>query len=164
MNNQLAKEAARWKNCNSYSRPSSPDARRRYNNALPALTVLCPLRTSSMPQLGKQPTAATLVSLRQSSASCTQVYAHMPGDVSISNHRTVEDRIMEWEKAEQRLTSAFFLVWAVGVTLLGGWHVASQFSASVAHLQVVVAVLAATCTPVAFSRIKGQGSAPNPVA
>ena len=128
MNNQLAKEAAFWENRSSYSRPSSPDARRRHSIALPALTVGLPLRTSSMPQVGKQPTAAVLVSRCQSTAACTPGDRHLPGDVAIANQRTVEDRIIEWENAEQRLTSAFFLMWAVGLALLGGgmWPTSSR--------------------------------------
>ena len=157
MNTQLAKEAALREDWNSYWRPSSPDARRRYSNALPALAVGCPLRTSSMPHLEK-PTAAPLFSRCQTSAACAQGSQHLPEDAAIANHRTVEDIMRDWDNAEQRLTSAFFLMWALGVMLLGGWHVANHFSESVAHLHVVVAVLAATCTPVAFSRIKSQGS------
>ena len=80
-----------------------------------------------MPQLWKKPTAATVFSRRQSSAACTPNHHHLPEDAAIANRRTVEDRSMEWEIAEQRLTSAFFLVWAVSVALLGGWQLAHQF-------------------------------------
>jgi hypothetical protein len=130
MNNQLAKEAALWKNWSPYSRPSSPEARRRHSNALSALTVGRPprlLRSRSTPQSGKLPTPATLVSRRHSSAACEQGDEHLPRVAAIAEHRTFEDRMRDWEKAEQTLTSAFFLIWAMGVTLLGGWHVATQF-------------------------------------
>ena len=80
-----------------------------------------------MPQVGKQPTAAALVSRCQSSAAYTPGYRHLPEDAATANHCTVKVRIIEWENAEQRLTSVFFLMWAMGVTLLGWWHVVNQF-------------------------------------
>ncbi|KAJ1482001.1 hypothetical protein T484DRAFT_1805346 [Baffinella frigidus] len=151
MNRQLAKEVARGKNLD-YSRPARPDAK-RHSNALPALTVARPrrlLRSNSVPQLDaamhEQDTATHFTRSQSSAVSTHGGYEHLPEDAASANHRTVEDCMRDWENAEQKITSAFFLVWAVGVTLLGVWHVASQFSASVAHLQVAVAVLAATCT------------------
>ena len=144
-----------WKNWD-YSLPASREAERD-SNAVPALTVFHqrPLRTCSLPRFLKQPPAPTLFSRSQSAAASTQRYEHLPEDASITNHRTVEElRMLDWEKADQTITSACFLMWAVSVVLLGGWHVASQLSANVA--QVAVAVLAATCTPVAFSRINRQ--------
>ena len=120
-----------------------------------------PLRTHSIPQIVRPGPA--IVSRSQSAAASIQRYAHLPEDAAITDHRTVEElRMLDWEKADQSITSACFIMWAVGVVLLGGWHVASQLSANVA--QVAVAVLAATCTPVAFSRINRQRSAPYPIA
>jgi uncharacterized membrane protein YiaA len=60
----------------------------------------------------------------------------------------------DWEKAEQRVTSAFFIVWAVGVVLLGVWHLANQFSESVVYFQVAVAFLAAASAIVCINRRK----------
>jgi hypothetical protein len=113
------------------------------------------LRTHSIPQFVKRPPAPTRGARSQSAAASTQRYPRLQEDAAIANHHNVEYlRTREWEQGEQMITSAFFLVWAVSVVLLGGWHVASQLSANVA--QVAVAVLAATCTPVAFSRINRQ--------
>ena len=86
------------------------------------------------------PTAKTFFSRSQSS-----IYEHLPEDAAIAAHPTFQDPCGSWENAEQTLTSAFFFVWAVGVILLGGWHVADHFSVSVGYLQVAVAILAATC-------------------
>jgi len=113
------------------------------------------LRTRSMPQFVKQPPSPTRYARSQSTAASKQRYPRLPEDAAITNHRNAEYlRTREWEQGEKTITSAFFLVWAVSVVLLGGWHVASQLSANVA--QVAVAVLAATCTPVAYSRINRQ--------
>jgi len=147
MDQKLAKEAALWKNW-AYSRPM--EAQRNSDDA-PALTAVRerPLRLRSAPQLVKQPAAPKR---SQSAAASIQGYTSLQEDPAIINHRTVEDlRARKWEKAEQKITSAFFLVWAASVVLLGGWHVANQLSASV--VQVAVAVLTASCAPVAFSRI-----------
>jgi len=97
-----------------------------HSNAQPALTVVHRrqlLRTSSTPQHVNQPTDGTLFSLSQPSNACTQETE----DAAIASHRTAEARVLDWENAEQKLTSAFFLVWAVSVTLLGWWHVVNQF-------------------------------------
>ncbi|KAJ1477472.1 hypothetical protein T484DRAFT_1750039 [Baffinella frigidus] len=113
MNHQLAKEAEIWKSWSSHSRPSSPEARSRHSNEGAALNA------NSTPQRGKQPTSAPIFSRCQTTAVCSK------GDAL--NHRTVEDRMRDWVKAEQTITTAFFLMWVAGVTLLGGWHVANQF-------------------------------------
>jgi hypothetical protein len=86
------------------------------------------------------PTAKTYFSRSQSS-----IYEHLPEDAAIAAHPTFQHPCGSWENAEQTPTSAFFFVWAVGVILLAGWHVADHFSVSVGYLQVAVAVLAATC-------------------
>ena len=112
------------------------------------------LRTRSVPQSVTQPAVSSPWSRSQSAAASTHDYPRLQEDATITNHRTVEDlRARKWEKAEQKVTNAFFLVWAVSVVLLGGWHVVNQLSASV--VQVAVAVLAAT-TPVAYLRINRQ--------
>ena len=98
----------------------------QHSNALPALTVVHRrqlLRTSSKPQYVNQLADVTLLSLSRPSNACTQDTE----DAAITSYRTAEDRILDWESAEQRLTSACFLMWAVGVTLLGWWHVANHF-------------------------------------
>jgi len=142
MDQQLGKEAALWKKW-AHSRSARPDAIENSNGEL---------RTRSMPQFVKQPPAPTPCPRSQSAAASTQEYPRLQEDAAITNHRTVEDlRARKWDKAEQKLTNAFFLVWAAGVVLLGGWHVANLLSASV--LQVTVAVLTASCIPVAISRV-----------
>ena len=153
MDQQLAKEAALWKNW-AYSRPT--EAQR--SDAAPALTAALqrPLRLRSEPQLVKQLAAHKR---SQSASANIQGYTSLQEDQAIINHRTVEDlRAQKWEKAEQKITSAFFLLWAASVILLGGWHVANQLSPSVVHFQVATAILAATCMPVAFSRINRQAT------
>mmetsp|Transcript_68017 Transcript_68017/g.162433 ORF Transcript_68017/g.162433 Transcript_68017/m.162433 type:complete len:178 (+) Transcript_68017:83-616(+) len=157
MKSQLAQAAALRKNF-GYSRSLSlPDAKRD-SSALPASAATRPLHllrtsSSSMPQLVAQPIATTLFSRTQSSAERNEAYDYLPEGVATANRRTVEDRMRDWDNAEQTLTSAFFFVWAVGVISLGGWHVVSQFSP---NLQVAV-----TCISlVAFARIsrKGRGA------
>ncbi|KAJ1471985.1 hypothetical protein T484DRAFT_1842061 [Baffinella frigidus] len=107
----------------------------------------------SMPQLVKQPSARNLCLRTQSAAASSQGYTRLHEDAAIINHRAVEDlRTRKWENAESTITSAFFLLWAMCTTLA----VANQLLASVVHLQVAVAVLAATCTLVVFSRINRQ--------
>jgi hypothetical protein len=109
------------------------------------------LRTRSVPQPVKQPSFSRTWSRSQSAAASTHEYPRLPEDATITNHRTVEDlRARQWDFNEQKMTSAFFLVWAVGVVLLGGWHVANQLSACM--VQVAVAALAATSAPVAYLR------------
>jgi hypothetical protein len=151
MNNRLAKEDPARMNL-------------AYSTKLP-YSKRHPLRllsTGSMPQLVEQPTDTTLFSRTKSSAATTQRYKNLQEDAAVSaassavDYRTLEDRMRDWDHAEQRLTSVLFLMWAVGVTLLGGWHLANHLSASVAILQVTlrvaVAILAATSALVAFSR------------
>jgi hypothetical protein len=155
MEQQLAKEAALWKNWD-YSRSEEAQS---HGNAAPAMTAVRqrPLRVRSVQWLVTQPTARKLCSRSQSAAANTQSYTRLQEDQAIINHRTVEDlRTRNWEQAEATLTSAFFLMWALSVVLLGGWNLANQLSASVVHFKVAAAVLAATCTPVAFSRINRQ--------
>ena len=82
-----------------------------------------------MAQVLKRPTCATLTKLSsrsQSSDACIRGYDQ---PAAITGHSTVED--LWWEKGEETLTSVFFLVWAVAVSLLGGWYVANQLSAVV---------------------------------
>ena len=145
MDQQLSKEAVLWKKW-SYARSARPDAKEHSNSEL---------RTRSMPQFVKQPTAPTPCPRSQSAAASTHEYPRLPEDAAITNHRTVDYlRTQEWEQGEKTITSAFFLVWAVSVVLLGGWHAANLLSASVVH--VTVAVVAASCIPVAISRINRQ--------
>ncbi|KAJ1468110.1 hypothetical protein T484DRAFT_1985023 [Baffinella frigidus] len=159
MQAQLAKEAALRK---TFSRTSSRWEVKAQGSAMPQSTGFeHPLRLRSMPQLVMQPTASDLCARAQSAAASTHGYERLPEDAATINHRTVQDlrdSQGQWDKAEETLISAFFLVWAVGVIALGGWHVANQLSASVGHLQVAAAVLAATCTPVVFLRINRQAS------
>ena len=110
-----------------------------HNNAAPVL------RKRSLPQSEKLPTVSESWSRSQSAVASTHDYRYprlredaakgfktKPLHAAIINHRTVEDlRARKWEKADQKVTSAFFLVWALGVALLGGWHAANQLSASV---------------------------------
>jgi len=124
------------------------------------------LRKRLVPQSEKLPTVSEFWSRSQSALASTHDYPRLwedaaegygknPLESAITNHRRVEDlRARKWEKADQNVTSAFFLVWAVGVALLGGWHAANQLSASV--VQVAVAVLTASCAPMVFSRMNRQ--------
>ena len=152
MNNQLAKEAVVWKT--TLARTSS--RHEAHGSAMDQSTGFeHPLRTLSMPHVVKQPATSSPWPRSQSASANMQEYPRLQEDEAIINHRTVEDlRARKWEKAEQKITSAFFFVWAAGVVLLGGWHVASQLSANVA--QVAVAVLAATCTPAAYFRARSK--------
>ena len=134
------------------SRGDRPDAR-RHSSALPALTEERPfqvLRTSSSSTATKlrpsSPTRARILLKRESSKSQSCIYEHLPEDAAIADHPTFQHPCGSWENAEKTLTSAFFLVWAVGVILLGGWHVSNQLSASIGGcILVAVAVLAPTC-------------------
>ncbi|KAJ1464869.1 hypothetical protein T484DRAFT_1989508, partial [Baffinella frigidus] len=129
--------------------------------ASPTLNAVSPLRTRSMPEPARERTAPMISSRPQSAPLCSQqAYALLLEHAvwePVTDHREVEEmRTRKWEQAEQSVTSAFFKVWAVAIVLLGGWHVATQLSASVTHLQVAGAVLAASCTQVAFSRMNRQ--------
>ncbi|KAJ1468465.1 hypothetical protein T484DRAFT_3629712 [Baffinella frigidus] len=141
-----------WKNWD-YSLPARQEAERQ-RNAVPGLKAVRqrPLRTRSLYHV-KPLTTASHLSRSWSAAASTQGYERLPEDADIIKHRSVEDLRdpqAQWDKAEETLISAFFLVWAVGVVALSCWHMVNQLSANTAHLQVAVAVVAATCSPVVF--------------
>ena len=108
-----------------------------HNNAAPVL------HKRLVPPYEKLPTVSESWSRSQSADASTHDYPRLwedaaegymknPLEAAITNLRTVEDlRARKWDKADQKVTSAFFLVWALGVALLGGWHAANQLSASV---------------------------------
>jgi hypothetical protein len=75
----------------------------------------------------KTPTSRTLTrasSRSQSADACIQGYDK---PLAMTRHHTVDD--FWWVQAEESLTSGFFLMWAVCVVLLGGWHLGGWLSA-----------------------------------
>ena len=80
-----------------------------------------------MPQVLKRPTSVTLSKLSSRSQSADACFRGHNQPAAITGHSTFED--LWWEKGEETLTSVFFLVWAVAVSLMGSWYVANYLSA-----------------------------------
>jgi hypothetical protein len=70
------------------------------------------------------PTLTRLSSRSRSTDACIQGYDQ---PAAITCHQVVDD--LWWAQAEESLTSGLFLMWAVCVVLLGGWHLGGWLSA-----------------------------------
>ena len=150
MNHSLAKEEkvtfakeVTFSNNLGYSRPPRRDAKSSEHSIPLRRTSSLPQTVAAMHDLNAAPLFSRTQS--QSTVACTQDCEHLSEDPAIANHPTFEHPILDWEHTEQALTSAFFLVWAMGAFLLGGWHAANQFSASVATLQVAISTASVGC-------------------